>query len=102
MVFVFHFICNSGEPDGSNEDDWIGMPKASIASNARIAFARRISENRVNSKGNSVGDLLARTGGEPQPDDSSTITAFWERSELATLGPFCARSYRFWSVFPSY
>src|SRR5688572_23977120 len=47
MVFVFHFICSSGETDGSNEDGWIGIPKANIASNARIGFARRIRENRA-------------------------------------------------------
>lgn len=83
MVFVFHFICNSGETDGSNEDGWIGMPKANIASNARIGFARRISENRVNSKGNSVGEIFSQNRGGPQPDDSSTIRAFWERPEFS-------------------
>jgi hypothetical protein len=46
-VFVFHFTWSSEDPAGSNEDGWIGIPKANIASKAKIGFARRIRENRV-------------------------------------------------------
>jgi len=50
IVFVFHFICRSGETDGSNDEGWMGIPKANIASKTRIAFARRIRENYLNSR----------------------------------------------------
>ena len=50
IVFVFHFICRSGETDGSNDEGWMGIPKANIASKTRIAFARRICENYLNSR----------------------------------------------------